>query len=56
MSDADEDIVRRQVVEGDLADDVPAGQHIVLRTDRRAAEALEDLAMLLDARPARTGA
>jgi predicted kinase len=55
VSDADADIVRRQAMEGDLADDFPAGQHIVLRTDRPAAEALDDLAALLDAHLARSG-
>ena len=54
MSDADAEIVRRQTVDGDLADDFPAGQHIVLRTDRPPSEALDDLAALLDAHLARS--
>ena len=53
VSDADADVVRRQTDDGDLADDVPAGQHVVLRTDRPAEDALDDLAALLDARLAR---
>jgi predicted kinase len=53
VSDADADIVRRQAVESELADDVPAEQHIVLRTDRPPAEVLDDLAALLDAQLAR---
>ena len=54
VSDADADVVRRQADDGDLADDVPAGQHVVLRTDRPPGEALDDLAALLDARLARS--
>ena len=55
VSDADADVVRLQADDGGLADDVPAGRHVVLRTDRPAAEALDDLAALLDARLARGG-
>lgn len=55
VSDADADVVRRQAVEGDLADHFPAAQHIVLRTDRPTAQALDDLAALLDAQLARSG-
>ncbi len=54
VSDADADVVRLQADDGGLADDVPADRHVVLRTDRPAAEALDDLAALLDARLART--
>ena len=53
VSDADADIVRRQAVEGDLADLFPAGRHVVLRTDREPGEALDDLAAVLDAQLAR---
>ena len=53
VSDADVDVVRLQADDGGLADDVPADRHLVLRTDRPAAEALDDLAALLDARLAR---
>jgi len=55
VSDADADIVHQQVDDGGLADDVPAGHHIVLRTDRPPAEVLDDLTALLDARLARGG-
>ena len=53
VSDADADLVRRQADDGGVAADVPADRHVVLRTDRPAAEALDDLAALLDARLAR---
>jgi uncharacterized protein len=49
-SDADADVVRRQEDDGELAEDVPPGQHVVLRTDRTPDEALDDLAALRDAR------
>ena len=49
-SDADAGVVRRQEDDGELAEDVPPGQHVVLRTDRPAEAALDDLAALLDAR------
>jgi aminoglycoside phosphotransferase family enzyme/predicted kinase len=49
-SDADAGVVRRQEDDGELAEDVPPGQHVVLRTDRPAEDALDDLAALLDAR------
>jgi len=55
VSDADADVVRLQADDGGLADDVPADRHVVLRTDRPPAEALDDLAALLDARLARGG-
>ncbi len=55
VSDADADVVRLQANNGGLVDDVPADRHVVLRTDRPAAEALDDLAALLDARLARGG-
>jgi uncharacterized protein len=55
VSDADAEVVRRQAVEGELADRVPAEQHIVLRTDRPPAEVLDDLAALVDAQLARSG-
>ena len=51
--DADADVVRRQADDGGVGADVPADRHVVLRTDRPAAEALDDLAALLDARLAR---
>ena len=54
VSDADADIVRLQTGDDGLADDIPASRHIVLRTDRPPAEALDDLAALLDARLARS--
>ena len=44
------DVVRRQADDGGVGDDVPADRHVVLRTDRPAADALDDLAALLDAR------
>jgi predicted kinase len=49
-SDADAGVVRRQEDDGEMAEDVPPGQHVVLRTDRPAEDALDDLAALLDAR------
>ena len=55
VSDADADVVRLQADDGGLDNDVPADRHVVLRTDRPAAEALDDLAALLDARLARGG-
>ena len=48
-------VVRRQAEDGGLVEDVPAGRHVVLRTDRPAADALDDLAALLDARLGRRG-
>ena len=53
VSDADADVVRLQADDGGVGDDVPADRHVVLRMDRPAAEALDDLAALLDARLAR---
>jgi aminoglycoside phosphotransferase family enzyme/predicted kinase len=50
LSDADAGVVRRQSDDGGLAEDVPAAQHVVLRTDRPAQDALDDLTALLDAR------
>ena len=55
VSDADVDVVRRQADDGGLIDEVPPGQHIVLRTDRPPEDALDDLAALLDARLASAG-
>ena len=49
-SDAGARVVRRQTEDGELAEDVPPGRHLVLRTDRPAEDALDDLAALLDAR------
>ena len=40
-------------VPGELGDEAPASRHVVLRTDRPAAEALDDLVALLDTRLAR---
>ena len=54
VSDADADVVRRQAMEGELADAVPAERQIVLRTDRPPGQVLDDLAALLDARLARS--
>ena len=53
VSDADAHVVSLQADDGELGDEVPAGRHVVLRTDRPAAEALDDLVALLDARLAR---
>jgi hypothetical protein len=50
VSDADTRVVRRQAEADGLAEDVPPAQHIPLRTDRPAAEALDDLAAVLDGR------
>ena len=50
VSDADAGVVQGQTDDGHLADDVPPAQHVVLRTDRPAEDALDDLAALLDAR------
>jgi hypothetical protein len=50
VSDADARVVARQGGDGELAEDVPADRHVVLRTDRPADDALDDLAALLDAR------
>ena len=49
-SDADVRVVLRQAEDGELAEDVPAGRHVVLRTDQPPEDALDDLAALLDAR------
>ena len=53
VSDADADVVHRQADDGGIGDDVPADRHVVLRTDRLAADALDDFTALLDARLAR---
>jgi hypothetical protein len=50
VSDADARVVGWQADDGGLAEDVPPGRHVVLRTDRPAEDALDDLAALLDAR------
>ena len=50
LSDADARVVRQQSDDGGLVEDVPAAQHIPLRTDRAVTEALDDLAAVLDAR------
>jgi len=50
LSDADARVVRQQSDDGGLDEDVPAAQHIPLRTDRAVTEALDDLAAVLDAR------
>jgi aminoglycoside phosphotransferase family enzyme/predicted kinase len=55
LSDADAEITRRQTDDGRLLEDVPAAQHVVLRSDREPEEALDDLAALLDARLAHSG-
>jgi aminoglycoside phosphotransferase family enzyme/predicted kinase len=54
VSDADPDVVSLQAEDGELGDGVPADRHLVVRTDRPAAQALDDLAALLDARLTRT--
>jgi aminoglycoside phosphotransferase family enzyme/predicted kinase len=53
VSDADEAVVRAQADDGRLDEEVPAAQHVTLRTDRELQEVVEDLAALLDARLAR---
>lgn len=53
VSDADADVVGLQAMQGGLVDEIPAGHHNILRTDRPLTEALDDLAALLDARLAR---
>ena len=55
VSDADPHLVSLQADDGALGDEVRADRHVVLRTDRPAAEALDDLEALLDARLARAG-
>jgi len=50
LSDADTRVVGRQSDDGGLVEDVPAAQHIALRTDRAVTDALDDLAAVLDAR------
>jgi aminoglycoside phosphotransferase family enzyme/predicted kinase len=52
-SDADADVVRLQAMQGGLVEEIPAGHHSILRTDRPLTEALDDLVALLDARLAR---
>jgi uncharacterized protein len=52
LSDADARVVRRQADDGGLADEVPPAQHVLLRTDRAADAALDDLTAVLDARVA----
>lgn len=56
VSDADEHVVRAQTDDGRLDEDVPAAQHLTLRTDRALEDVLDDLTALLDARLARTAA
>jgi aminoglycoside phosphotransferase family enzyme/predicted kinase len=53
VSDADTRVVRPQAEADGLAEDVPPAQHIPLRTDRPATEALDDVAAVLDARLSR---
>jgi aminoglycoside phosphotransferase family enzyme/predicted kinase len=55
LSDADAGVVRGQSDNGGLLEDVPPAQHIPLRTDRPAADALDDLTAVLDARFALRG-
>ena len=55
LSDADARVVRQQSDDGGLVEDVPAAQHIPLRTDRAVSDALDDLAAVLDARLATGG-
>jgi aminoglycoside phosphotransferase family enzyme/predicted kinase len=50
LSDADTRVVRLQVEDDGLAEEVPPAQHIPLRTDRPAADALDDLTAVVDAR------
>ena len=54
VSDADERVVRAQTDDGRIEEDVPAGRHVTLRTDRELEDIVDDLAALLDARLART--
>jgi uncharacterized protein len=54
MSDADERVVRAQCDDGRIDEDIPAAQHVTLRTDRALEDVIEDLAAFLDARLART--
>lgn len=49
-SDATEQLARKQIEEFAPLDDVAADRHIVLRTDRRACEAADDLEAILDLR------
>lgn len=56
VSDADEHVVRAQTDDSWLDEDVPAAQHLTLRTDRALEDVLDDLTALLDARLARTAA
>jgi uncharacterized protein len=51
-SDAGPEVVRAQRDADGLLDDVQPGRHVVLRTDRDPADALDDLTALLDARMA----
>ena len=50
ISDAGARVVRGQAEDGELAEDVPPGRHLAVRTDRPPEDALDDLAALLDAR------
>ena len=50
VSDADELVVRAQTDDGRIDEDIPAAQHVTLRTDRALEDVIEDLAALLDAR------
>ena len=54
VSDAHADVVRLQADDGGLADDVSADRHVVMRADRPAAETLDQLVAVLDARHAAT--
>ena len=49
-SDAGLDVVRRELGRWEPLDEVPAADHVVLRTDRPVVEALADLQALLDGR------
>lgn len=54
-SDATPEIARRTLSEFEPLDEVPAGEHVAVRTDRPMEEAIDDVEAALDARLAREG-
>ena len=52
-SDADAGVARRQASDGGLIEEIPPGQHMVLRTDRPILDVIDELTAVLDARIAR---
>ena len=52
VSDAGVEIVRRQLVEAEPLDEIPARDHVILRSDRPVEAILAEIADAVDARAA----